>query len=142
MRGGTLATPLIEGFGCAIETFPKYYESQSKAFETVLLDALEHYGVRYTLNGIGAQRVAHISSLTLHDVNSVVLLHETEAIFLLAQGSACSSKEVEPSHVLESIGLGRDLATKTFRLSFSHETTEVDVKMFAERVAESIIKTK
>jgi cysteine desulfurase len=36
----------------------------------------------------------------------------------LAQGSACSSKEIEPSHVLTAIGLNREAADQTFRISF------------------------
>lgn len=138
VRGGTLAAPLIEGFGCAIESFPSYYASQSDTIEQALLGALNQQGIQYTLNGLGAPRVKHITSLTMPDINSVLLTRNTEAEFCLAQGSACSSKEVEPSHVLSSIGLERDLASKTFRLSFSHETTEDDVIAFAKCVAELV----
>ena len=36
----------------------------------------------------------------------------------LAQGSACSSKEIEASHVLVALGVSRDAADKTLRISF------------------------
>jgi cysteine desulfurase len=58
-----------------------------------------------------------------------LLIRATESQFCLAQGSACSSQEIEPSHVLTTLGLKNDVAEKTLRLSFSHfnSTAEVDL---------------
>lgn len=136
LRGGTLAAPLILGFGAALSSFQKKYMQMNTELEEILLSELRCNGVRFQVNGINAERVKHIVSITLPDINPVVLIRNTESDFCLAQGSACSSKEIEPSHVLASIGLDRDLAAKTYRLSFSHETSVNDIKTFALCVSE------
>lgn len=138
LRGGTLPSPLINAFGRAIERFPHYYTETMESLESVLLDEFDKLGIQYDLNGKGTNRVKHISSVTLPSVNPVILMREIEEDVCLAQGSACSSHEVEPSHVLAAIGLGRDLASKTFRISYSHETTEEDVKSVARRIRDLI----
>lgn len=136
LRGGTLPAPLILGFGVAISSFSRSYAKITSEFEEQLLRGLESRGVRFQVNGGNAARVRHIVSISLPDINPVLLMRNTESDFCLAQGSACSSKEIEPSHVLSSIGLDRDLASKTYRLSFSHETTVNDIRAFVQRVAE------
>ncbi|UZE96815.1 cysteine desulfurase family protein [Alkalimarinus alittae] len=138
LRGGTLPAPLILGFGAALSSFQNSYSKINAELEATLLKGLQAKGVRCQINGANAERVKHIVSVTLPDTNPVVFMRNTERDFCLAQGSACSSKEIEPSHVLSSIGLGRDLASKTYRLSFSHETTVDDIKAFVQRVAELI----
>jgi len=45
----------------------------------------------------------------------------------VSSGSACSSGKVQPSHVLEAMGLGPDLAQGAVRLSLGWSTTEEDV---------------
>ncbi|HII71660.1 TPA: cysteine desulfurase [Candidatus Woesearchaeota archaeon] len=42
-------------------------------------------------------------------------------------GSACSSHSLEPSHVLTSIGLSKELANGTLRMTLSRFTTEKDI---------------
>jgi len=44
-----------------------------------------------------------------------------------AAGSSCSSGATEPSHVLEAMGLGRDDALASIRLSLGHASTAADV---------------
>jgi cysteine desulfurase len=55
------------------------------------------------------------------------LIREYDNDFCLAQGSACSSREIEPSHVLTAIGLNRELADKTFRISFPVDIEKSDI---------------
>ncbi|TNC82871.1 MAG: cysteine desulfurase [Oleiphilus sp.] len=136
LRGGTLPSSLIAGFGEAIKCFPAYYSDNIARLENILCSELGGGDIDYIVNGGGVERVKHITSITLPKLNPVVLVRETENEFCIAQGSACSSREIEPSHVLAAIGLDRELASKTFRLSYSHATTEEDIKMFAKRIGE------
>lgn len=128
LRGGTVATPLIQGFGKAIEFFPRYYkEFTSKKSKEYFLDMLSQNRVPYTLNGQGSTLPSCIS-ITLPETNTSLLLRQQEQEFCLAQGSACSSKEIEASHVLTSIGLSREQADKTFRLSFPLDIRLADIE--------------
>lgn len=45
----------------------------------------------------------------------------------VSSGSACSSGKVQPSHVLEAMGLGRELAQGAVRLSLGWSTSEADI---------------
>jgi cysteine desulfurase len=47
----------------------------------------------------------------------------------VSSGSACSSGKVQPSHVLEAMGLGRELAQGAVRLSLGWSTSEADIEM-------------
>ncbi len=127
LRGGTIATPLVLGFGKAIETFPKYY---TKLVEKNAINHLEKQlmknNIPYSLNG-NKYSLASCASISLPNTNTALLIREYENKLCLAQGSACSSKEIEASHVLTALGLSRDRAEKTLRLSFSLDLSLSDI---------------
>jgi len=117
LRGGTVAAPLILGFGAAIKYFGKYYSSfKSKNVKQYFLSKLKAEKVIFNVNG--ADTLANCLSITLPETDTETLVRKNETLLCLAQGSACSSKEIEPSHVLSAIGLTREIADKTFRISF------------------------
>ena len=123
LRGGTLATPLILGFSKAISVFPSLYENKdfSKLYET-FHKKIKDSELKFRING--RDGLKSILSITFENVDIPLFLRETSNDFAIAQGSACSSKEIEASHVLSAIGLSRREAENTLRLSFDH-TTEV-----------------
>jgi cysteine desulfurase len=45
----------------------------------------------------------------------------------VSSGSACSSGKVQPSHVVEAMGYGAELAQGAVRLSLGWSTTEADI---------------
>ena len=64
---------------------------------------------------------------------SLLLLLDAEGI-CASTGSACSSKSLEPSHVLLAIGLPHEIAHGSLRLTLSHETTKEDIDYIVEKV--------
>jgi cysteine desulfurase len=58
--------------------------------------------------------------------------------FALSTGSACSTKSLEPSHVLIALGLRPEQAHGSLRISMGKENTEEDVKLFLEALPEVI----
>ncbi len=50
----------------------------------------------------------------------------------VSQGSACSSGTMKPSRVLEAMGVERDVAERTIRVSFGWSTTRAEVERFCE----------
>jgi len=50
-------------------------------------------------------------------------------------GSACAAGAVEPSHVLLAMGLGRDEARSSLRLSLGWSTTADEIERAAEIIA-------
>jgi len=118
LRGGTVAAPLILGFGTAIELFPAHYDSfKSIRAKEHLISTLEACDIPYVVNG-SVNALPHCVSLTLLNTDVALLIRDNERYFCLAQGSACSSQEIEASHVLTALGLTRELAENTLRISF------------------------
>jgi cysteine desulfurase len=61
----------------------------------------------------------------------------------VSSGSACSSGRVQPSHVLESMGFGREVAQGAVRLSLGWSTRDADIDSCLEawrRLAPSLLK--
>jgi cysteine desulfurase len=49
---------------------------------------------------------------------------------MVSAGAACSSGKVGPSHVLEAMGVGPDLARSTIRVSLGWGSSEADIDHF------------
>lgn len=70
----------------------------------------------------------HILNISFAGVRSEVVLHslENEGIYV-SSGSACSSHKKEPSYVLTTIGLDRELIDGSIRFSLSEFTCEEEI---------------
>jgi cysteine desulfurase len=52
----------------------------------------------------------------------------------VSNGSACTSGAMEPSHVLEGIGIPEAIANSSIRVSFGKHNTIKDVHVFVEKL--------
>ena len=57
----------------------------------------------------------------------LVLIADDDAGVCASAGSACASGAMEPSHVLTAMGVDRDGALSSVRLSLGPTTTDADV---------------
>jgi len=90
-------------------------------------------------NGASAERVPNTSSISFKDVDgeSVVLALDLKGI-CASTGSACSTGEPEPSHVLLAMGLSPREAQGTVRVSLGRDTQEEDIEATAKALAEVV----
>lgn len=138
LRGGTVAAPLIKAFGVAIQMFPEYYDIvKTTNLKQYLISTLKAASVEFFINGDPQSTLLSICSITLPHSDVGLLIRATESQFCLAQGSACSSQEIVPSHVLTSLGLNNDMADKTLRLSFSHLNSTGEIDLFIKHLTTS-----
>jgi cysteine desulfurase len=56
----------------------------------------------------------------------------------VSSGATCSSTDPGPSHVLLALGLSEDLARSTLRFGLGRFTTEEDVQLAAQAVAQAV----
>jgi cysteine desulfurase len=78
--------------------------------------------------GDRATRIAGNCHVSFEGVESEALLVLLDAAGVYASaGSACASGAVDPSHVLAAMGLSRDRAAGSLRLSLGTGTTDADV---------------
>lgn len=75
----------------------------------------------------------NIVHVLVRDIESQTLILRLDAFgFGVSGGSACSSHDLEPSHVLRAMGVSRDAAQGALRVSFGGLTTADDVEAFIE----------
>lgn len=91
------------------------------------------------LTGDPLVRMPNLASFTLAGVSGEAVLLELERRqVIVSSGSACAAGRDEPSHVLTSIGIQPELAQTAVRFSFSHQTTEEELKIAAKALADSV----
>ena len=106
LRSGTLATPLIVGFGEAVELSCKEMKKESarlKELTQVMLAQLQAGIPELKLNGHPSNRLPGCLNVSLGGVNAEAIVAGLSGLLSLSTGSACTSKEVLPSHVLQAI---------------------------------------
>ena len=140
LRPGTLNAPGIVGFARACEIIQEELEDEAKRvallrdwFENALLSAFAQIG----RNGCLESRLPGNSSLTFRGIEADVLIANLPDI-ALSGGSACTSRSLEPSHVLTAIGLSPDEAAQTLRVGIGRFTTESDLRYAVERIVEVV----
>lgn len=96
------------------------------------------------LTGDPGHRLPGIASLVCRDTDGellVVLLDR--AGVAAAAGSACSTGETGPSHVITALGITDPRwAHGALRLSLADDATERDINLIAERACAAIVKTR
>jgi cysteine desulfurase len=129
-RAGTENVAGIAGFGAAVKAAMESRDSDAIRLES-LRKRLEN-GLRDTPDAIVfADGVPRLPNTTLFTVPG--LKAETAVIgfdlagVAVSSGSACSSGKVQPSHVLEAMGFGPELAQGAVRLSLGWSTSDADV---------------
>ena len=91
------------------------------------------------LTGHPTKRLPGTASFTFEYIEGESLLLMLDMMGICAStGSACSSKSLEPSHVLLAMGLPHEIAHGSLRLTLSHETTQADVDYIVECVTKVV----
>jgi cysteine desulfurase len=103
--------------------------------EQAILDRVPHAHV----NGAGAPRTPNTSNLRFDGVDSDALLIALDLRgFAVSGGAACSSGAAEPSHVLTAIGLTKEQARSSIRISLGRSNTAEDVEALIDALALSV----
>lgn len=128
LRSGTLATHQIVGMGQAAEIAATEWAAESQRI-AVLRDRLWH-GLQVLdgvhLNGCAHQRVAHNLNVCFDGVEGEALMLSLRDL-AISSGSACNSANLQPSHVLLALGLTKQQAASSLRLSLGRWTRETEV---------------
>jgi len=91
---------------------------------------------------IFSEKVARLNNTTFFafkDIEGSTLLTALDKKgFAIASGSACSSVNKEPSHVLLAMGIDEDLARGALRISFGQKNSVTEVKDFIEALKKEL----
>lgn len=140
-RAGTENVPGIVGMSYAIELAARDMKIESERLMELrdkLIDGLLKIP-ESKLNGPRTNRLPGNVNVSFKGVDGEILLVVLDDIGIYASsGSACSAGSIEPSHVLTSIGLERDMANSALRLTLGAETTDDEVDFVIDKITESV----
>jgi cysteine desulfurase len=95
------------------------------------------------INGAGAPRAPHILNISVPGTDSESMLMALDMSGVAcSSGSACQSGTVDPSHVLEAIGVPRELAIAAVRMSLGSLTTDACIERVVELFPALISKAR
>jgi cysteine desulfurase len=134
-RAGTENVPAILGFAEAVGRFvpePVFDARRLGAWTRQLSEVLLSLdGV--LIHGDRDHRLANTVAFTVAGADSLALLASLDLEGVCASsGSACSVGSLEPSHVLQAMGVPHDLARSLVRFSLGRENTAEEVSRVCE----------
>ncbi|MDR2433889.1 MAG: cysteine desulfurase [Treponema sp.] len=143
-RAGTENTAAIAGFGRAAallrERLPEDAAHLSR-LKAIFLDgiaAIPDMIVNSPPNG-----APHIISVSVAGVEAEgCLLRLSMAGVLASMGAACNASSIEPSHVVEAIGVPAAYKRGTMRFSFGRDSTGEDAAQAAQELASAVAKSR
>lgn len=140
-RSGTLNVPGIVGLGMAallrqndlLEDGLRMKRLRDH-FEKSILSTVEAVFV----NGDIDSRLPTVSNVKVTAVDSQAVMNRFRSKLAISSGSACSSANPEPSHVLLAMGLSAAEAKGSFRISIGSTTTLEEVDKAAQILKDAI----
>ena len=132
VRPGTHNVPGIVGLAKAMELLPDHIALEKMRrlrdeFEADVLTAIP--GSR--INGAGVERLPNTTNLFVPGIPSDFLM-DNIPLFCVSNGSACNTGAIEPSYVLQAMGLSLDDARNCIRISTSISTSKSELRAFID----------
>jgi len=143
MRSGTLPTPLIVGFSEALKISNDNLDVNIKTLKK-LRDRLHKNFINdvneIKLNGppLDGARLPNNLNYTVKGISGANLTEELGDQVAFSTGSACSTGGIEPSYVLNSIGIDDKSALSSFRISVGRNTTINDIDIASKIISDKI----
>ena len=145
-RSGTLNAPGIVGMGVALELAVEEMDDHAQRIGH-LRDRL-HQGIqdaldRVQLNGppLGKHRLPGNLNISFLDVDGEALMMSMREL-AVASGSACTSVDPEPSHVLRAMGLSDDETRASLRFGLGRFNTAEEVEFAIEQVSNAVTRLR
>lgn len=140
-RGGTENILGIASLGVMLDQLPQVSQKEAELkklrdyFETEIKAQIPNVSVTCA----NSKRLANTSSLVISGVDGETLLVSLDLKgFAVSTGAACSSGNPEPSPVLLAVGLTRQEAQNSLRVSFGWTTTQEHVDLFIHQLVEIV----
>lgn len=129
MRSGTLNVPGIVALGKACVICRQRMDEESMRIQILRdklesgLTALQHVYI----NGGKVQRLPNVANFSFDHIKNNSLLTDISKTIAVSSGSACTSANPEPSHVLRAMGISDELAKNSIRFGLGRFTSEEEI---------------
>jgi len=137
LRAGTESLHNIAGFGAACQDVDKLLADTKRirALKSQLIQQLKEIKPDCVMNSPEAEAecLPNTLSITFPGVENAGLMGMLDYYGIaVSAGSACSTGEDKPSHVLKAIGLTDQAARETIRVSLGHNTSARDTQYMTQ----------
>ncbi|WP_242218495.1 cysteine desulfurase family protein [Bacillus cereus group sp. BfR-BA-01380] len=140
LRSGTLPTSLIAGLGAAsdiaILELEENYE-KVKRLRTIVVKRIQQEIPHSCVNVCMENSIPHIINIMIPNISSETLIAGMRTVSI-SSGSACNSSSLEPSYVLQEIGLTKEEANSSIRISISPYLSEEEVLYAVDEIVAKI----
>lgn len=137
-RATTQNVPGIVGLGKAVALCRTQMEQEAQtqsALRDVLIDGVLKSIPHAILNGHRQNRLPNNAHFSFENINGEELVAALDLSGIACSvGSACTSGQLEPSHVLKATGLSDRMALGSLRVTVGRWTTQEDVQYFLEQL--------
>jgi len=144
MRSGTLNTPGIVGLGKAAAIAKQEMDEESKRLKTLAERLYKGINskVKVEINGDAKHKLSHNLNLYFEGIDAKALINEVKDYVAISAGSACTTNDVKPSHVIFALGYGEDRAYSSVRFGLGRFTTEEEIEKTIDVVTKAALKIK
>ncbi len=146
LRSGTENTIGIVGFGKAAEIAARDLEEEhdrTKQLRDRLVRGILEKIPEVRLNGHPEKRLPHNVNLSFAYVEGESMLLSLDLKGIAASsGSACSSRALEPSHVLQAIGLPYELIHGSLRMTLGRANDDEDIDYVLDVLPEVVTRLR
>lgn len=144
MRSGTLAVPLIVGFGAACQLAAAILSTESIRLASLrdrLWSGLRERLEGLILNGHPTERLPGNLNVSFDGVDGEALMQSLTEI-AVSSGSACTSADPEPSHVLQAMGVTEARSKASLRFGLGRFTTAEEIEFAIDYVAATVARLR
>ena len=146
LRPGTENVPGIVGLGAAFRFTQNHRAEERKRqvqLRNHLIQGLKARIPQVVFNGPSEKVAPHVISVSFLGCDGEMMLIRLNGKgFAISMGSACTSKSIEPSHVLTAMGLSREQIEGTLRISLGYPTTESELDRFLDVIPSVVRQSK
>lgn len=145
-RAGTENVPGIAGFGKAIEIAVRNQLVNNRKLKNIrdyFLEKLKEKVEFFQVNGHPHQKSNAILNISFYGVEgeSIMMLLDLAGI-CVSTSSACTSKSLLPSHVLQAMGVPDEIAQGSIRISFGTNISKSDVDYVVDEIQKVVAKLR
>jgi cysteine desulfurase len=144
LRSGTLPVPLIVGMGAACQIAGEEMTTEAARLTRLreqLKMGLEREIEGLIFNGHPTERLPGNLNVSFEAVDGEALMAGLNGL-AVSSGSACTSADPEPSHVLKAMGLSDALTRASLRFGLGRTTNEKEIDEAVRIVARAVHKVR
>jgi cysteine desulfurase len=144
LRSGTLATPIVAGFGAAAKIAKERMAQDHQHIENLankFYKRLKNNIPDIYLNGDEFLRYPGNINISFAYIEGESLMMAIKDL-AVSSGSACTSASLEPSYVLKALGVKDEMAHSSIRFGIGRFTTEAEIDYAADLIIGAINKLR